>query len=816
MKMRSTKLKKLLLLLFFVCSFTAHLMSQSPVPTRSDTIDIKSTSINLNITDFTGKTISGNAKIDFTVLMNNISQLDLDLFKFKIDSVMMNNQSLVFSYNDSITIHIQLPGTMNQNDSASVTVFYHGKPQIDQPSGWGGFYFTGAYAFNLGVGFSANPHPFGRAWFPCFDNFVERSVYHFSITCDSAKQAMCNGQLEGIINHGDGTSTFSWNMPQQIPSYLACVAVGPYTPVHFTYNSIDGPIEINLAAAKTDTINMKNSFVHLGDAIDAFETAYGPYRWNKVGYSLVPFSGGAMEHATNISYPLVCANGGLSYETIMAHELSHHWFGDLITCRTPEDMWINEGFASYNERVFLDYVYGYDAYINSIKSNHLSVVQYAHVTDSAYLSVSGIPHNYTYGTTVYDKGADVIHTLRTYMGDSLFFSGLTDFLNNNQYKDVSSTDLENGLSASSGIDLSSFFNDWIYSPGFPQFSIDSIQTFAANGGYDVAVYVKQRLDHAPHYYTNVPLEITFMDDQWNADVKKVWMSGSCGVFYTHLNFNPTFAGMDVNDKISDAITDDAFVIKTTGGKAFTNGKMTVNVLNVGADSMYLRIEHSFVRPDAMKTPIPNLHLSDYRYWKVDGIIPTAFSATSIINYNAYTSTSGGYLDNTFITNVEDSLVVMYRRNAAADWSIDHNVVQNMTGSHTDGKGYFTINNLQAGEYTLGIFDFDKVDTPYPPADSCIVLSVQPEPVSKSAFTVYPNPTENIFNVAYNFSNLNQSHFPVLMKVMDTTGKEIFEKNIYNIKGVVPIDTRQWPAGIYFVICNMEDKQMQAQKIIVIK
>src|ERR1700747_1117469 len=97
-------------------------------------------------------------------------------------------------------------------------------------------------------------------------------------------------------------------------------------------------LPIMLAGLPADTVKMKNSFVHLQDALSIFENYFGKFHWDKVGYSLVPFNSGSMEHATNIASPLFASNGTTAYETLFYHELSHHWFGDLVTCRTEEDM----------------------------------------------------------------------------------------------------------------------------------------------------------------------------------------------------------------------------------------------------------------------------------------------------------------------------------------------------------------------------------------------------------------------------------------------------------------------------------------------
>jgi len=138
---------------------------------RSDTIDVINYSIALDIRDFAGQTISGSTTVKFRPLMNGVTSLSLDLLEMTVDSVKKNSTNLSFTYNDTLLV-IDLSLSIGIGDTSQLTVYYHGQPQMD-PSGWGGFYWNGGYAFNLGVGFESIPHNYGRVWHPCFDNYVE-------------------------------------------------------------------------------------------------------------------------------------------------------------------------------------------------------------------------------------------------------------------------------------------------------------------------------------------------------------------------------------------------------------------------------------------------------------------------------------------------------------------------------------------------------------------------------------------------------------------------------------------------------------------
>ena len=120
-----------------------------------------------------------------------------------------------------------------------------------------------------------------------------------------------------------------------------------------------------------------------------YEEFFGPYRWPRVGYVCVAMTGGAMEHATNIALPNAAVNGSLAYESTIMHELFHHWFGDLITCERPEEMWINEGFADYSEALVQEWLY--DAYEQHIRDLHTTTLQNLAKQDGGLYPLDNVP-----------------------------------------------------------------------------------------------------------------------------------------------------------------------------------------------------------------------------------------------------------------------------------------------------------------------------------------------------------------------------------------------------------------------------------------
>ncbi|MEP7264245.1 MAG: M1 family aminopeptidase, partial [Bacteroidota bacterium] len=369
------------LLLSIVCSVNAPC-------SVSDSLHVIHYNINIENINFTLHTIKASCSVTIQAKQNNVSAIPLSLLELTVDSVKINGSSMVFSYNDT-TLIIPAPSPMQLNDSLTADIYYHGAPVTDA-SGWGGFYFSSTHAFNMGIGFAADPHNYGKAWFPCIDEFTDHSIYDFYITTASNHKAFCNGILAGSVVNPNNTVTWHWQMNQPIASYLASIAVSNYYTLKCTSNNIN----IEWACTVSDTPAVLNTFQHVDTILSSFITAYGPYPFDKVGFILVPFNSGAMEHATSIHIGTAYMSG-LTYETIWAHELSHMWWGDKVTCETAGDMWLNEGFASFNEAFMTEKVYGAVAYKNWLRINNKLVLQFAHIVDGNYLPLINVPHDYT-------------------------------------------------------------------------------------------------------------------------------------------------------------------------------------------------------------------------------------------------------------------------------------------------------------------------------------------------------------------------------------------------------------------------------------
>lgn len=750
----------------------------------SDTLDALKYEIHLNSLNFSTKTIEAKTIITLQSKVNNLQTVTLELINFTVDQVFVNGFINPDFQHQGGLLSVQLAAPVPAGEIVAVEVHYHGVPFHE---GWGGFHWSGQYAFNLGVGFESDPHNLGKAWFPCIDDFHDRAVYEIFTTVSYPKIAVCGGTLMEVIGNGNGTRTYHWKINDDIPTYLASVAVGEYINKPSSFTSITGEeIPIGIYVRPSDTAKVNGTFQTLVPILGAFEQYFGPYRWERVGY--VGTALGAMEHSTNIAFPNSSITGNLSSEWLIAHEISHQWFGDLVTCASAEDMWLNEGWAVFTESLYREALYGIAAYRSNMFTKHRTVLHTAHVTDGGYRALYGIPAQYTYGTTVYQKGGIVVHTLRNYMGDDLFFPAVRAFLDEYAFNHADSWQLRDILSSHSGMDLTDFFDVWVFTPGFPEFSVDSFDVQPSGNQYNVTVFTRQKLKGPCQLANSNRVEITFMNNLWQLETVLMEFSGETGQQTFTVNINPSIAMMDFYDKIADATTDKHLTLTASTNLNLFDvfAKLRVDTMPA-TDSGFIRITHRWVPPDPLKTAIEGLTLSDYRHWRVDGIFPEGTSITGSFMYNKFNN-----LDGNLMANPGDSLVILYRPNPVDDWqSVDFVKIG------APNTGYIEVANMQPGDYTLAVWDQVYVKVPE------AIISQTDD------ILIFPNPVQGM--VSFEFGEF----IPTLINVYSESGGMI--QQIFNPQAEMQVewDTTGIKRGTYILrFINEYSSDVRTRKIVV--
>ncbi|MBW6459896.1 MAG: hypothetical protein K0B08_04920, partial [Bacteroidales bacterium] len=380
-------------------------LATGQVNSPSDDFDAIHYEIHLHDINFSSREIDATTTVWLTPFSGPVNEISLDLIALTTTAVWIDDIEVTGFYQTGNLLIMPLVAALQPGDTVAVKADYHGVPFNES---WGGFHFSGEYAFNLGVGFVSIPHNLGKSWFPCIDNFTDRATYDVFCTLPEGKIAVAGGVLMDETVNSNGTITYHWRLNQAIPTYLASIAAGNYTVVRDTFEGINGEVPIDYYVRPQDAGKVAGTFVNLKDILAIFEECMGPYSWDRVGYTGTAI--GAMEHATNIFVPHGTITGNTTYESLMAHELTHMWMGDMVTCSSAEEMWINEGWATFFGSYYVIPLYGNEAaFRQEMRAKHGSVLQFCHTPsgDGSYFPLNQIPQQYTYGMSAYDRGATV-------------------------------------------------------------------------------------------------------------------------------------------------------------------------------------------------------------------------------------------------------------------------------------------------------------------------------------------------------------------------------------------------------------------------
>ncbi len=671
---------------------------------RPDSLDVLRYRVDIHGIDREAGTLEGNCRIRARVLKKGVEAFSFDLAGFKVRRVRLGERPIAFDRNgQKLSLNFDTP--LPKGDTVEFRVSYEGEPVIDE-TGWGGTYFRNGYVFNLGVGFGAKPHSYGRTWYPCVDNFQERASYRFRVTAPEGEKAVCSGILQEVVDVETG-KVWHWELEKRVPPYLVSFAIGPFATLEKSYESRTGEtIPIRLDVAPEDSTKAVRSFAHLKEAIALYEERYGPYRWPRVGYVSVPFPSGAMEHATNIAYPSASVNGTHRSDDLMVHELSHSWWGNLVTCATPWDMWINEGMATFSEFLFRERMDGKNGYMEAVKKNHKKVLRSAHLQDgNEHRSVYGIPHRYTYGAHVYDKGADVVRTFRYMIGDSLFFPPLQRILSEHPYENLYTQELGKLWQRYSERPMKAYFEEWLLRPGFPHFRVRSFDAEKVEGRFHVQVELEQRMTHASEPYRMVPVELFFHGAKGQEGSERVRISEKSRTVELQLPFKPVHVAADPGGRLAQSMITDTATVRKGGVRSFDHVDAKLD-LDGPLDPFHIQFRQHFIEAEVGKELRGQYRISKTRFWSVRGTYPRDSSMRVIFNVDGrrvkgvhpeavFFAASEGEFD-------EGELLLLHRPRGKERWKLCDNCRILDRGDPTDGKARILLIGGMKGDFALAL------------------------------------------------------------------------------------------------------------------
>lgn len=437
--------------------------------------------------------IEGVVTTTFTALEN----MDQVIFDFDdamvVNWITQDGVEIAFSQNANDELIIELQNPITAGSSGEVVISYQGNPQS---SGFGSFE---ASSHNGTPVMWTLSEPYGaKAWWPCKQDLNDKiDNVDIIITAPSQYTSVSNGIIveEQIVGANKETH---WQHNYRIPAYLIAFAVTNYEKYTHMAGSDFTPFPIDNYVYPESLNSAQSSTPVTVDIMDFFENTFEPYPFNDEKYGHAQFGwGGGMEHTT-ISFM-----GGFS-RGLIAHELAHQWFGDKVTCGSWQDIWLNEGFATYLTGMTVEHLDGEQSFKNWRMANIANITSFpggsVYVPASDTLSVNRVFSS----RLSYNKGGMVMHMLRKKLGDENFLNGVQAYLSDPDlaYDYAKTPDLKLHLETASGMDLNEFFQDWVYGEGYPIYTVEWNQT---DGNLNVDLLQAQ--SHPSVSFFEAPVEI---------------------------------------------------------------------------------------------------------------------------------------------------------------------------------------------------------------------------------------------------------------------------------------------------------------------
>ena len=472
----------------------------------------------------------------------------------------------------SETFTIKLNGVRKPGMMLHVEISYRRILDYPRPSSRQGYYYFSRSSLPdlpANLGYTMSEPSDARFWMPCYDEPWEKATAELNITVPSGYVAASNGKLLGITQNQDGTQTWRWREGHQIAPYLMCVTVSAFALSTIPYVSMSGdtiPIQYYVwnkepfldsaaAAAYLPTVRQM---------VTAFSRAYGSYPFDKYGMTaVVPFGYGGMEHQT-----LTTLNRYLfTDEKVVSHELAHQWWGDLVTCGTWSDIWLNESFATYSEAIWQESLGGFTS-LKTYMKNDLEQFNLFSWSGAVY-DPEGQGFN-LFDPLVYTKGAWVLHTLRGVLGDSTFFRALLAYRERFAGKAATTNEFKAVVDSVAGRDMGWFFNQWIFGRGWPQYA----SQFSSAADTLVLTVYQQQNASLPTY--TMPIQVRAYRGS-NSTTFVVWDSMRTQQFKVALGYVPDSVTLDPDGWILKQIVSPPAGV--AGGETPTSFSLTQNYPN---------------------------------------------------------------------------------------------------------------------------------------------------------------------------------------------------------------------------------------------
>lgn len=357
-------------------------------------------------------------------------------------------------------------------ETLDVSIAYRRLAGVKRPGGrWGYYYFRDSLGIPAHLGYTMSEPSDARFWMPCHDDPSDKATADIRVTVPDGYVAVSNGKFLGTDQPANGFVRWHWREDHPIAPYLMAITSSKFAITSVPYQRGPGdtiPLQYYVWAA--DSAATEAYLDEVQGMVSGLSSLYGPYPFDKYGMvCVVPFGYGGMEHQT-----ITTMNRYLmTDERVVVHELAHQWWGDLVTCATWPDIWLNESFATYSEALWQELKGGPNA-LRTYMLNDLLHFYYGSWQGAVY-DPEGQGFN-LFDDVVYSKGAWVLHTLRGAVGDSVFFRSLRAYRARHSGGNATTAQFQAVVDSVAGSPTAWFFNAWVRGKGWPIYKVQRAWT----------------------------------------------------------------------------------------------------------------------------------------------------------------------------------------------------------------------------------------------------------------------------------------------------------------------------------------------------
>lgn len=581
----------LLLLCFFLSFGWAIAQETEEINTqfraeREKVSDLVHTKLKVSF-NFEKSQMDGEAWITLTPHFYNVSELELDAKAMLIHEITSNGKDLTYEYDDQ-KLNINLGNTYAKGEEYTVYIKYTARPEEVEQEGSAaitsakGLYFIDPLEKDPNKPtqiWTQGETEASSCWFPTIDAPNQKTSQEIYMTVPDQYVTLSNGLLKEQTKNDDGTRTDYWKFDKKHAPYLFFMGVGEFSIVEDTWKDI----AVDYYVEEEYEPYAKGIFGLTPEMITFFSDYTGiEYPWSKYAQFIGrDYVSGAMENTTAVIHgemayqtasQLVDEN---TWESTIAHELFHHWFGDYVTAESWSNLTVNESFANYSQYLWYEYKYGRD----HADAHRLEEIE-GYMTPGNDLK-DLVRYHYNsredmFDAVSYNKGGAILHMLRAYLGDKAFQAGIHQYLKDNAYGTGEAHQLRLAFEEVSGKDLNWFFNQWYFSNGHPVLDINYVYSEEAN---IVTVQIEQTQTEADIF--EFPLAIEVFEGE-SPKRYEVWVDKKENSFSFKYTDKPVLVNVDADRTllavISDTLTTENLVHLYKVGKKYEDRKIAIEGL----------------------------------------------------------------------------------------------------------------------------------------------------------------------------------------------------------------------------------------------